>query len=217
MAQVAIIAGAAAETGDTTALALAEAGFDVALFDADEAACAATARRVEECGRRAVVVATELTDPAAVEAAVEKVCAEMGDPLVLVTIGAAASRGPVLSSTSGEWDTTTAAVLRAAFAACQAVLNPMIMSGGGRIVVVADGPHTGNATVRTGLEGFARTLALELEPMGISANVVTAARPPDELGTADRNPETTSFSEQAARAVTMLADAAAVTGQVLRV
>lgn len=164
-----------------------------------------------------LIAGADLTDRGAVEAAVDEVCAELGEPLVLVSIGAVRGPGPLGALTSARWDATTAAVLRAAFLVCQAVLNPMIMNGGGRIVVVADGPDTGNATVRTGIEGFTRTLALELEPMGISANVVTAARPPDEL--TGRNLPTTSFSANVAQAVTMLAavDGTAVTGQVLRV
>lgn len=222
MSQVAIIAGAGTDTVAATALALAADGFDVALLDADESACMTTAAQVKDLGRRAMAVRTDWTDGESADAAIEQVCAGLGNPSVLLTLVPVAGPGQLHALTQEQWTDTTAVPLRAVFLACQAVLDPMIKNGGGRIITVADGAgaEAENATVRTALEGLTRTLALELAPLGITAHLLTAPRPVDQLGTrAGRIPTAAEFSARAARTVTMLTGTAAdsLTGQALRV
>ncbi|GAA2195886.1 SDR family NAD(P)-dependent oxidoreductase [Streptomyces bangladeshensis] len=226
MSQVAIIAGAGAGAGTDTAAeaarALAADGLDVALLDADASAGAATAAQVESLGRRAMTVRTDWTDTASAGAAIEQVCAHLGDPSVLLSVVPAAGPGQLPALSPQQWTDTTAVPLRAVFLACQAVLDPMARNGGGRLITIADtaGAETENATVRSALEGLTRTLALELAPLGITAHLLTASRPVDQLGTrAGRMPTAAEFSRQAARTVTMLTGATAdsLSGQALRV
>lgn len=222
MSQVAIIAGAGGDTAAAAALALAADGFDVALLAAGESACTTTADQVEGLGRRAMAVRTDWTDGESAGAAIEQVCAGLGDPSVLLTVVPVAGLGQLRTLSQEQWTDTTAVPLRAVFLACQAVLDPMIKNGGGRIIMVADaaGAETENATVRTALEGLTRTLALELAPLGITAHLLTAPLLVDQLGTrAGRVPTAAEFSAQAARTVAMLTGTAAdsLTGQALRV
>ncbi|MFI5468814.1 SDR family NAD(P)-dependent oxidoreductase [Streptomyces cacaoi] len=222
MSQVAIIAGAGTDTVAATALALAADGFDVALLDADGSAGTTTAAQVKDLGRRAMAVRTDWTDAASADAAIGQVSAGLGDPSVLLTVVPVAGPGQLHALSQEQWTDTTAVPLRAVFLACQAVLDPMIKNGGGRIITVADaaGAETENATVRTALEGLTRTMALELAPLGITAHLLTAPLPVDQLGTrAGRIPTAAEFSAQAARTVVMLTGTAAdpLTGQALRV
>ncbi|WP_225829845.1 SDR family NAD(P)-dependent oxidoreductase [Streptomyces sp. NK08204] len=222
MPQVAIIAGTGTDTAASAALVLAQDGFDVALLDADESARTATADQVKSLGRRVMAVRTDWTDGGSAGAAIEQVCADLGDPSVLLTVVSVADAGQLSALSQPQWTDATAAPLRAVFLACQAVLDPMTMNGGGRIITIADpgGAEGENATVRTALEGLTRTLALELAPLGITANLLTPLLPVDQLGTrAARTPTAAEFAAQAARTVSMLAGtaAASLTGQVLRV
>ncbi|MET8164440.1 SDR family NAD(P)-dependent oxidoreductase [Streptomyces sp. NPDC005329] len=221
MSQVAIIAGAGTDTVAATALALAADGFDVALLDADETACTTTAARVEDLGRRAMAVRTDWTDEESADAAIERVCAGLGEPSVLLTVVPVAGSGQLHALSREQWTETTAVPLRAVFLACRAVLDPMIKNGGGRIITVADaaGARTENATVRTALEGLTRALAIELAPLGITAHLLTAPLSVDQLGTrTGRIPTAAEFSARAARTAAMLTGTAAdsLTGQVLR-
>ncbi|MGV9557680.1 SDR family NAD(P)-dependent oxidoreductase [Streptomyces sp. NPDC003522] len=220
MSHVAIIAGAGTDTMAAAALALAADGFDVALLDADGSAHEAAAARVEDLGRRVSAVRADWTDEESADAAIGQVCTGLGDPSILLTVVPVAGPGRPHALSARQWTDTTAVPLRALFLACRAVLDPMIKNGGGRIITVADaaGAESENATVRTALEGLTRTLALELAPLGITAHLLAAALPVDQLGTrAGRTPTAAEFSARAARTAVMLAGTAAdpLTGQTL--
>jgi 3-oxoacyl-[acyl-carrier protein] reductase len=227
MAPVAIVTGAARGTGAAVAVCLAGNGMDLAVLDADEAACTGTVNRIVALGRRCVAVGTDVTDAGSVDAAVSRVCAELGDPAVLLYTAGGTVPGPLCRLSDREWDAAAAGPLRGAFVTSRAVLDPMAKNGGGRIVLVmaeATGDGTAhpyrNRTVGGALEGFTRTLALELDPFGITVNLVAPRWPaPDPGPQAHRTAAGVGYSEQVARTASLLVSeaAASVSGQVLYV
>ena len=83
-ARVAIVTGAARGIGAATALQLAKDGFAVAVLDLDEAAAKGTVDAIEAAGGRALAVGADVSDAEQVQAAVDRVAAELGGPTVLV-------------------------------------------------------------------------------------------------------------------------------------
>ena len=72
--KVALVTGAGRGIGRTCALALAEAGADVACIDIDPAAAAETAQAISGLGRRSMALDCDVTDSAAVDDAIDRVC-----------------------------------------------------------------------------------------------------------------------------------------------
>jgi 3-oxoacyl-[acyl-carrier protein] reductase len=226
MAPIAIVTGAARGTGAAVAVGVAGNGMDVAVLDADEAACADTVSRIAALGRRCVAVGTDVTDAGAVDAALSRVCAELGDPVVLLYIAAGAVPGPLCVLSDREWDAAATAPLRGAFVTSRAVLDPMAKNGWGRIVIVvpddtgeaATAHAYSNRTLRAALDGLTRTLALELGPFGITVNLVSPRwTDPDPAFPVRPAPAEPESGRPVASVVSLLTSemAATVSGQVL--
>ncbi len=229
MAPVAIVAGAAQGSGTAVAVQLAELGWDVAMLRPDGTAGAEAVDRVRETGRRAMAVRTDVADSVSVDAALGRVCAELGDPNVLVNTVAATVRGPLGRISDEDWRALAGRPLRGLFVVSRSVIDPMIRQGRGRIVNIADvsapatdGPHD-HSTVLAGLEGFTRTIALELRAFGITVNAVAPAPPAADIrtGAAPRSAgaAATRYAARVAAAVPLLVGdgASSVTGQVVHV
>jgi 3-oxoacyl-[acyl-carrier protein] reductase len=216
MARIAVVTGGAGGIGAAIALQLARDGIDVAVLDRDEDACALVAAQVTALGRRAIAAVVNTADADSVHGAFARVGCTLGTPTVLLNnVGAVPDR--TVSDMSGsDWDECIGDHLRAAFVLSRAALDPMIKMGGGRIITVVGsaGPgHQGraeNLTVHAGLTGFTRTLALELEPVDITVNLIVAWPSADGRSTAP-----TDFALTASFLVSD--GAAAMTGQTVQV
>lgn len=223
LAPVAIVASTAGRTGCVLAVGLARAGLDVALVGRDEQAWKLMMDQVAALDRRSVALAAEVTDTTSVRDALAHVCTVLGEPTVLVNSVDATSRGPLPESGPDDWDATVIRPLRAAFVLTRAVIDPMVKNGGGRIITVADvaGPPGGNCrenlTVRAGLEGFTRTMALELEPLGVTVNLVAALRRPPGVTPRPDRTVSPAYSARAARTVSLLVspEAKFISGQAI--
>ncbi|WP_129837984.1 3-oxoacyl-ACP reductase FabG [Streptomyces sp. RFCAC02] len=176
--RVALVTGAARGIGAATAVRLAAEGRAVAVLDLAEDACARTADRIRAAGGTALALGADVTDPAAVTAAVDRVAAELGPPVVLVNNAGVIRDNLLFRMSEDDWDTVIAVHLRGAFLMARACQKHMVDAGFGRIVSLSSSSALGNrgqanyAAAKAGLQGFTKTLAVELGRFGITANAV---------------------------------------------
>ncbi len=176
--RVAIVTGASRGIGRAIALRLAAAGARVvAGARADHAQ--PVAREIEAAGGAAVAVALDVTEAESIAAMTRTALDRFERIDVLVNNAGIVRDKLLLRMKPEEWDAVIATNLTAAFACCRAVLRPMVKQRSGRIVNVGSVVgRTGNpgqanyAASKAGLEGFTRSLALEVAARGITANVV---------------------------------------------
>lgn len=178
----ALVTGAGSHgIGRATALALAEAGADVAIHYLDQVAAAEDlAEQVRALGRRAVALPADLADPAAARDLVRQASRAFGGLDTVVTCAATLARVPFLEITDAEWDRVHGVNLRGTFAVVQEAARGMVDAGtGGRIVMVSsvnqDHPtlHLAHYVAsKGGVRMLARAMAMELAPHRITVNLI---------------------------------------------
>jgi len=177
-ARVAIVTGAARGIGAATALRLAQDGFAVAVLDLSEADAQGTVGQIEAAGGRALAVGADVGDPEQVQAAVDTVAAELGPPVVLVNNAGVTRDNLLFKMTDADWDLVMHVHLRGSFLMTRAVQKHMTEARWGRIVNLSSTSALGNrgqanyATAKAGLQGFTKTLAVELGKFGVTANAI---------------------------------------------
>src|SRR5581483_2611879 len=228
--RVALVTGAARGIGKAIALALAQAGADVAVnyrerLDAAEAVASA----VRKLGRRTVAVRADVSQGPEVRELVAAVARELGPIDILVNNAGIAIRRGIDDLTEADFDRTLAVNLKSAFLCTQAVLPGMRARNWGRIVNISSGAARGAGAVglhynasKAGMEGLTRGYAARLAKEGVTVNAVApsliatdmtasieaAARiPVGRLGLAD----------EVAQAVLMVVGNAYMTGQTVQV
>ncbi len=176
--RVAIVTGSARGIGAATARKLAEDGMAVAVLDLDEAACAGTVKEIADAGGRALAVGADVSKADQVAAAVDRVAAELGGPTVLVNNAGVIRDNLLFKMTEDDWDTVLGVHLRGAFLMSRAVQKYMVEQRWGRIVNLSSSSALGNrgqvnySAAKAGMQGFTKTLAIELGPFGVTANAV---------------------------------------------
>ncbi|TPW78268.1 3-oxoacyl-ACP reductase FabG [Schumannella sp. 10F1B-5-1] len=172
--RVAIVTGGAGGIGRATAARLAGEGARVAILDrAGDAAEAAAAELPGALG-----FAVDVTDAAGVDAAVDGVAAELGSVDVLVNNAGITRDNLLFRMGDDDWDAVIGVHLRGAFLMARAAQRHMVAARYGRIVSLTSVAATGNrgqanySAAKAGLQGFTKTLAIELGPFGITANAV---------------------------------------------
>jgi 3-oxoacyl-[acyl-carrier protein] reductase len=176
--RTAIVTGGAGGIGFGVARQLAADGFAVAVLDLDEGAGKHAAAEIERSGGRAVAVGVDVADEQAVRAAVELVAEQLGAPTVLVNNAGVTRDNLLFKMSLNDWDTVMDVHLRGAFLVSRASQQYMTASGWGRIVNISSTAALGNrgqvnySAAKAGLQGFTKTLAIELGKFGVTANAI---------------------------------------------
>jgi NAD(P)-dependent dehydrogenase (short-subunit alcohol dehydrogenase family) len=177
--QVALVTGAARGLGRSTALALAAAGADVALGLRDEHTGADLADEIRALGRRTVRLQMDVTNLAQVQAAVDRVTAELGRIDILVNNAGLGPENPAERVTEADFDLTCAVNLKGTFFVSQAIGKTMIARGYGRIInlssqagFVALPGESIYCMTKAAIAHLTKCLAVEWGSHGITVNAV---------------------------------------------
>jgi 3-oxoacyl-[acyl-carrier protein] reductase len=192
--RVAIVTGAGRGIGAAIARRLAVDGVAVSLVDLDEPAARATAADINDAGGRAIAIPADVSDAGQVAAATEEVARTLGPPTVLVNNAGVLRDNLLFKMSETDWDTVMNVHLRGAFLCSRTVQAYMVEARWGRIVNLSSRSALGNrgqanyAAAKAGLQGFTKTLAIELGPFGVTVNAVAPGFIVTEMtrATADR-------------------------------
>lgn len=176
--KTAIVTGAARGIGAATAQRLAADGLAVAVVDLDQAASDHVAEGISRAGGQARGFSADVSDAASVDAAVDLIAETLGAPQVLVNNAGVLRDNLLFKMSDSDWDTVVSVHLRGSFLMTRAAQQHMVKAGWGRIVNLSSTSALGNrgqanySAAKAGLQGFTKTLAVELGPFGITANAV---------------------------------------------
>jgi 3-oxoacyl-[acyl-carrier protein] reductase len=176
--RVAIVTGGARGIGAGTAKRLAADGLAVAVLDLKEGDSQGTVDAITQGGGRALAVGADVSDADQVRAAVDKVATELGPPVVLINNAGVIRDNMLFKMTDDDWDTVIGIHLRGSFLMSRACQKHMVDAKWGRIVNLSSSSALGNrgqvnySAAKAGLQGFTKTLAIELGQFGVTANAV---------------------------------------------
>ena len=230
--KVALVTGASRGIGRAVALALAEAGADVAVnYLAREAPALETVKTIEHLGRRAIPVPADVSLTAEVAGMVEVIEEDLGQVDILVNNAGIVSHQPLAAISESDWDRMLAVNLKSAFLVTQRVLPGMRARRWGRIINLSSvaaqtggvtGPHY--AASKAGLLGLTHSYARHLFKEGITVNAIAPALIETEMVTANLKvgPEVIPIGrfgvpDEVAAVVVLLARNGYITGQTINV
>ncbi len=193
--QIAIVTGGGDGIGRGIALRLAEEGAEIAVVDIDARGAETVSEEVRKRGRKSLSLVADVANNDEVKNAVGAVLREWGQIDILVNnAGISPKRKGVkvnlVEMADEEWDRVLRVNLTGIFYFCRACLPSMIARRYGKIVNISSvagktGGFAGGihyASSKAGILGFTKTLAREVAPYGLNANVVMPSRVETKLG-----------------------------------
>jgi len=177
--RVAVVTGAASGMGLAIARHLAARGNRVGLLDLRRDAALGAAGELREKGVAALAVAADVTDRAAVDAALAEVRAQLGPIAIMVTAAGLDAFDAFTGMTTDTWERVLAINLTGTFHCLQAALPDMLEARWGRMVTISSSSAQSGAprmahyvASKAGVIGLTKALALELAPHGITVNCI---------------------------------------------
>lgn len=176
--RTAIVTGAARGIGAAIARRLAADGYAVGVVDREEGECAETLDAIRAAGAKGAATGADVADEHAVARAVAAITEALGPATILVNNAGFARDVAFADMSIADWDAVQGVHLRGSFLMTRAVVPHMTRARWGRIVAIssisAQGhPERANyCAAKAGIEGFVRSLAVELGPVGITANAI---------------------------------------------
>jgi NAD(P)-dependent dehydrogenase (short-subunit alcohol dehydrogenase family) len=184
MNRVAVVTGGASGIGQAVAERLANDDFSVVILDINEDGGKEVAAEIQGRGKRATFIALDVTREADVQKTFQKIISDHGRIDVLVNVaGGSLHRHKIEEFPLDHWRAVIDANLTSTFLCCRAVTGVMKCQKSGAIVNISsdigfsgDANRSAYAAAKAGIVGFSKTLALELAPFGVRANVVAPGR-----------------------------------------
>jgi 3-oxoacyl-[acyl-carrier protein] reductase len=176
----ALITGASRGIGRAIAIALAEAGADVAVnYSGSEAAAAETAKAIEELGRRAIIVKANVGKTSEFDAMVKDTIEQLGGLDILVNNAGITRDNLIMRMKEEEFDEVIETNLKGVFNGVKAVTRHMMKQRSGRIINISSvvgvlgNPGQANyVAAKAGVIGLTKASARELSSRGITVNCV---------------------------------------------
>ena len=175
--KVALVTGANTGIGRAIALALAEAGADVAL--AGRSAAEETAGEIQKLERKALIIDANLATVAPVEGVVERTVTALGGIDILVNNAGIIRRAEAVDFSEADWDSVIDTNVKSLFFLCQAAGRRMIARGSGKIINIASmlsfqgGVRVPSYTAsKSAVAGLTRALANEWAGKGVNVNAI---------------------------------------------
>jgi NAD(P)-dependent dehydrogenase (short-subunit alcohol dehydrogenase family) len=184
MNQVAVVTGAASGIGKAVAERLALDGCNVVILDIHEEGGKQVAAEIRERGKQATFIALDVTREADVQKTFQRIISDHSRIDVLVNVaGGSLHRHKIEEFPLEHWQAVIDVNLTSTFLCCRAVVREMKNQKSGAIVNISsdigfsgDAGRSAYAAAKAGIVGFSKTLALELAPYNVRANVVAPGR-----------------------------------------
>jgi 3-oxoacyl-[acyl-carrier protein] reductase len=230
--RVALVTGSSRGIGRSIALALAQAGADIALNFLSRAADAQDVEsQIRQLERRCVTLQADVSKSSEVERLIRGTEEQLGPIEILVNNAAISRPQPIEEITEQDWDEVIAVNLKSCFMVTQAVLPGMRARQWGRIVNLSSvaaqvggvvGPHY--AASKAGMLGLTHFYAQRLAKEGITVNAIAPALVATEMVTSNPNARPDripmgryGLPEEVAEVAVMLARNGYMTGQTINV
>lgn len=176
--KVAFLTGAGRGIGAAAARVLAAQGAAVAVTDMDAGPAEEVAAAIREAGGRAIAIALDVTQRPAVEAAIQQTIDQLGGLHILVALAGITRDNLLFKMSDEEWDGVINTHLKGSFLVARAAQAQMVAQRYGKMIFTSSTSALGNrgqanySAAKAGLQGFTRTLAIELGPFNINVNAV---------------------------------------------
>jgi 3-oxoacyl-[acyl-carrier protein] reductase len=176
--RVAMVTGGGRGIGAATAARFAADGARVVISDLDLEPAEAVAAEIRRQGGQALAVACDVTDRASVESLLERAVKAYAGLDILVTCAGVLRDNLIHKMTDSDWDLVVDTHLKGTFLCAQAAQRVMVPARRGKMVFLSSNSALGNrgqvnySAAKAGIQGMARTLAIELGPFNINVNAV---------------------------------------------